>query len=58
MIWSQFSTKVLQISIIDIKDKHCQYSKENLSLEQNLYIHNQMHDIINQNTSKRRKEDF
>ena len=28
----------------------CHYSRENLSLEQNLYLHNQMHDI-NQNIS-------
>ena len=34
-----------------------QYSKENLFLEQNLYLHNQMHNI-NQNTSKRKEEEF
>ena len=34
-----------------------QYSKENLFLGQNLYLHNQMHDI-NQNTSKRKEEEF
>ena len=53
MIWFQFSTKVLQITIFDIKDwdkNKCQYSKENSSLEQRIYLHNQMHDF-NQNTS-------
>ena len=42
MIWSQFSTKVLQITILDIKDwdkNKCQYSKENSSLEQRIYIY-------------------
>ena len=60
MIWSQFSTKVLQITILDIKDwdkNKCWYSTENSSLEQNLYLHNQMHDF-NQNTSKRKEEKF
>ena len=56
MIWFQFSTKVLEITILDIKDK-CQYSKENSPLEKNLYLHNQMLDIINQNTSKRKEEE-
>ena len=42
MIWSQFSTKVLQISILDIKDwdkNTCQYLKENSSLEERSYIY-------------------
>ena len=41
-MWSQFSTKVLQIIILDIKDwekNKCQYSKENSSLEQRNYIY-------------------
>ena len=53
MIWSQLSTKVLQITILDNKDSDknkCQYSKENSSLEQRIFLHNQMHDF-NQNTS-------
>ena len=60
MIWSQFSTKVLhlQMTILEIKDwdkNKCQYSKENSSLEQRIYLHNKMHDF-NQNTSKRKEE--
>ena len=54
MIWSQFSTNVLQITI-DIKDwdkNKCFYSTENSSLEQKLHLQNQMHDF-NQNTSKK-----
>ena len=54
------STKVLQITILDIIDwdiNKCQCSKENSSLEQNLYLHNQMHDI-NQNVSKKKEEKF
>ena len=44
MIWSQFSTKVLQVAILDINDiNKCQYSKENSSLEQNLSLNNQIH---------------
>ena len=42
MIWSQFSTKKLQITILDIKnwDKNkYQYSKQNSSLEQRFYIY-------------------
>ena len=57
MIWSEYnieySTKVLQMTILEIKDwnkNKCQYSKENSSLEQRIYLHNQMHDF-NQNTS-------
>ena len=46
MLWSQFSTKVLQITILDIDDwdkiRVDQYSKENLSLEQNSSLHNQI----------------
>ena len=41
MIWSQFSSKVLQITILDIKDwdkNKCQFSKENSFLEQRIYI--------------------
>ena len=60
MIWSQFSTKVLQMTILEIKDwdkNKCQYSKENSSLEQRIYLLNQMHDF-NQNTSKRKEEKF
>ena len=41
MIWSQFSTKVLQITILDIKDwdkNKFQYSKENSSLEHREFI--------------------
>ena len=50
----------LQITILEIKDwdeNKCQYSKENLSLEQNLKVHNQLHDF-NQNTSIRKDELF
>ena len=36
----------------------CRCSKENSSLEQNSYLDNQMHDIINQNTSKKKEEEF
>ena len=41
-MWSQFSTKVSQITILDIKDgekNKCHYSKENPSLEQRIYIY-------------------
>ena len=60
MIWSQFSTKVLhlQMTILEIKDwdkNKCQYSKENSSLEQRIYLHSKRHDF-NQNTSKRKEE--
>ena len=56
MIWSQFSTKVLhlQVTILEIKDwdkNKCQYSKEDSSLEQRIYLHNKIHDF-NQNASK------
>ena len=43
------------MTILEIKDwnkNKCQYSKENSSLEQRIYLHNQMHDF-NQNTLKR-----
>ena len=47
MAWSQFSTKVLQITILDIDDwdriRVNQYSKENPSLEQNSSLHNQIY---------------
>ena len=47
MAWSQFSIKVLQITILDIDDwdkiRVNQYSKENFSLEQNSSLHNQIH---------------
>ena len=59
VIWSQFFTKVLQMTILVInwnKNK-CQYSKENSSLEQRTYLHNKMQDL-NQNTSKRKEEKF
>ena len=42
MIWSQFSTKVLKITILDTKDwdkNKFQYSKENSSLEQRIYVY-------------------
>ena len=42
MIWSQFPPKVLQITILDIKDwdkNKCQYSKEGSSLQQRIYIY-------------------
>ena len=46
MVWSQFSTKVLQITVLDINDwdkiRVNQYSKENPSLEQNSSLHNQI----------------
>ena len=56
MIWSQFSTKVLhlQMTILEIKDwdkNKCQYSKEDSSLEQRIYLRNKIHDF-NQNASK------
>ena len=47
MVWSQFSIKVLQITILDIDDwdriRVNQYSKENSSLEQNSSLHNQIY---------------
>ena len=47
MVWSQFSTKVLQITNLDIGDwdriRVNQYSKENSSLEQNSSLHNQIY---------------
>ena len=45
MVWSQFSTEMLQITILDIDDRIRvnQYSKENSSLEQNSFLHNQMY---------------
>ena len=62
MIWSQFSTKVLQRTILDINDwdrSNFQYSKENSSLEQNSSLHNQIHDIINLKYIKKEKgEEF
>ena len=60
MIWSQISTKVFQITILETKawDKNkCQYSKENSSLEQRIHSHDKMHDF-DQNTSKRKEEKF
>ena len=42
MIWSKFPTKVLQITILDIKywDKNkCQHLKENSSLEQRISVY-------------------
>ena len=46
MVWSQFSTKVLQKTVLDINDwdkiRVSQYSKENPSLEQNSSLHNQI----------------
>ena len=46
MVWPQFSTKVLQITFLDIDDWDRimvnQYSKENSSLEQNPSLHNQI----------------
>ena len=50
----------MQMTILEIKDwdkNKCQYSKENSSLEQRIYLLNQMHDF-NQNTSKRKEEKF
>ena len=61
MIWSQFTTKVLQINIdINEWDKiyKCKYSKENSSLEQNLYLHNQMHMVSIKIPQKGRKKNF
>ena len=47
MVWSQFSTKVLQITVLDIDDwdriRVNQYSKENSSLEQNSSLNNQIY---------------
>ena len=47
MVWSQFSTKVLQITVLDIDDwdriRVNQYSKGNSSLEQNSSLHNQIY---------------
>ena len=47
MVLSQFSSKVLQITILDIDDwdgiKVNQYSKENSSLEHNSSLHNQIY---------------
>ena len=48
------------MAIYEIKDQdknNCQYSKENSSSEQRIYLHNKMHDL-NQNTSKRKEEKF
>ena len=48
MILPQFSTKILQMTILEIKDwdkNTCQYSKENLSLEKRIFLHNKMHDF-------------
>ena len=48
------------MTILEIKDwdkNNCQYSKENSSLKQKIYLHNKMHDF-NQNTSKRKEEKF
>ena len=48
------------MTILEIKDQNKnkgQYSKENPSLEQRIYLHNKMHDF-NQNTSKRKEEKF
>ena len=62
MIWSQFSTKVLQVTILDIDDWYWirvnQYSKEKSSLEQNSSLHNQIyiHDIINPKYLKKDRE--
>ena len=46
MVWSEFSTKVLQIALLDIDDwdriKVNQYLKGNSSLEQNSSLHNQI----------------
>ena len=50
MIWSQFSTKVLQMTIHDIDDwdriRANQYSKENSSLEQNSFLHNEIYSCM------------
>ena len=47
MVWSQFSTEMLQITILGIDDwdriRVNQYSKENSSLEQNSFLHNQIY---------------
>ena len=47
MAWPQFSTKVLQITILNIDDwdrlRVNQYSKENSSLEQNSSLYNQIY---------------
>ena len=58
MIWSQFSTKVFQITILETKDwdkNKYQYSKENSSLEHRIHIHDKMHDF-DQNTSKKKEK--
>ena len=47
MVWYQFSTKVLQITVLDIDDwdriRVNQYSKGNSFLEQNSSLHNQIY---------------
>ena len=46
------------MAILELKDwdkNKSQYSKKNSSLEQRIYLHNEMHDF-NQNTSKRKEE--
>ena len=60
MIWSGFPTKVLQLTIYEIEGwnkNKCQYSTENSSSEQRIYLHNNTHDL-NQNTSKEKEEKF
>ena len=64
MVWSQFSTKVLQITILDIDDwdriKVNQYSKGNSSLEQNSSLHNQIYTWYYQSKipQKRKEEEL
>ena len=47
MVWSQFSTKVLQVIILDTDDwdriRFNQYSKGNSSSEQKSSLHNQIY---------------
>ena len=47
IVWWKFSTKVLQITILDINDwdgiRVNQNSKENSSLKQNSFLHNQIY---------------
>ena len=47
MVWSQFSTKVLQVIILDTDDcdriRFNQYSKENSSSEQKSSLHDQIY---------------
>ena len=65
MIWSQFSTKVLQITILHINDWDrisVNSQKKTFacrkSLKQNLYLDNQIHMVSIKIPQKRSKEKF